>query len=105
MAGATTDIGGNGIVNGGGYASNFSYYGLPTNTSVSYHGNAAYTGTLYAPSANLALGGGGNNTYDFIGASVSRTVQMNGHFNFHYDEDLGRATDDGLFLITTWNEL
>jgi len=105
VAGTTTTISGNGVANQTGNAADFSYYGLPGNTSVSYTGNAAYVGTIYAPNAALALGGGGNNTYDLVGATVSKTVQMNGHFNFHYDEALGKATDDGLFVVTSWNEV
>ncbi|HSH14605.1 MAG TPA: hypothetical protein VLD18_01130, partial [Verrucomicrobiae bacterium] len=60
---------------------------------------------IYAPQAHLSLGGGGSTAYDFVGASVSRTVQMNGHFNFHYDEALGRTDTEGLFVIASWNEL
>lgn len=105
VAGASTSLGGNGVMNGNASATNFSYYGLPSNTSVTFNGNAAFTGTIYAPQAALSLGGGGNNAYDFVGASVSRTVSMNGHFNFHYDEALGRMGNDGGFVVASWNEL
>lgn len=105
VAGATTSLGGNGVMNSNASATNFSYYGLPSNTSVTFNGNAAFTGTIYAPQAALSMGGGGNNTYDFVGASVSRTVSMNGHFNFHYDEALGRMGSDGGFVVASWNEL
>ena len=105
VAGASAALGGNGVVNGSASATNFSYYGLPSNTSVSFSGNAAFTGTIYAPNAALSLGGGGNNTYDFVGASVSNTVQMNGHFNFHYDELLGRLNNGGGYTVVSWNEL
>jgi len=104
VAGASASLGGNGVVNGSASATNFAYYGLPSNTSVSFGGNAAFTGTIYAPAAALSLGGGGNNTYDFVGASVSNTVQMNGHFNFHYDEMLGRQGGGAAYYITSWNE-
>ena len=101
----SASLGGSGVVNGTGNAANFSYSGLPSNTSISFSGNAAFVGTIYAPSAALHLGGGGSTTYDFVGASVSKTVQMNGHFNFHYDENLGKATSDGYYVVTSWNEL
>lgn len=104
VAGASASLGGNGVVNGSASATNFSYFGLPSNTSVSFSGNAAFTGTIYAPSAALSLGGGGNNSYDFVGASVSNTVQMNGHFNFHYDEMLGRQNNGASYYVTSWNE-
>jgi hypothetical protein len=105
VAGASTSLGGSGVVNGTGSATNFSYYGLPSNTSVSFSGNAAFVGTIYAPNAALQLGGGGSNTFDFVGASVSNTVQMNGHFNFHYDELLGRQNNGASYYITSWNEI
>ena len=105
VKGTSASLGGNGVVNGSANATNFSYYGLPSNTSVSFSGNAAFTGTIYAPNAALSLGGGGNNTYDFVGASVSNTVQMNGHFNFHYDELLGRLNNGGGYTVVSWNEL
>jgi hypothetical protein len=105
MQGASASIGGNGIVNDGGYAINCLYFGLPTNTSLSFSGNAAFTGAVYAPEAAFSLGGGGNNTYDFVGASVTSTVTMNGHFHFHYDEALGRSNWGDGYVVNSWNEL
>lgn len=104
VAGASTSLGGNGVVNGSASATNFSYFGLPSNKTVSFSGNAAFTGTIYAPSAALSLGGGGNNSYDFVGSTVSNSVQMNGHFKFHYDEMLGRQNNGAAFYIASWNE-
>ncbi len=105
VAGPSTSLGGNGVMNNAGNAMNFMYYGLPSNTSVSMSGNAAFTGTIYAPSAALTLGGGGNNDYDFVGASVTDSVRLNGHYNFHYDENLGRLGPKRGYTITSWNEI
>ena len=44
MAGATTTIGGNGVVNDSQEAKNFQYYGLPSNRITSY--NVCYTKLL-----------------------------------------------------------
>lgn len=96
---------GQGIINSSGRAENFLYFGTPRNTSISLGGNAAFTGAIYAPNADFTLGGGGNNTWDFIGASVTKTVKMNGHFNFHYDENLRRIGPSRGFLVTSWREL
>jgi hypothetical protein len=85
-------------------AENFQYYGLPSNTSIQLGGNAAFVGTIYAPQADFSLGGGGNNTYDFVGASVTKTVKMNGHFNFHYDENLSRVGPARGYVPTLWAE-
>jgi hypothetical protein len=105
VAGASADISGQGILNTDGKAADFGYWGLKSNTSVSLSGNAAFTGTIYAPQAALTMSGGGNNTYDIVGATVSNTVKMNGHFNFHYDEALGRRGPRSGYTITSWNEI
>src|SRR5262245_8115123 len=52
-------ISGQGIVNYKASANSFYYLGLPTDTS---------------------------EVYDFVGSSVTRSLTLNGHYNFHYDE-------------------
>jgi hypothetical protein len=101
----TADIGGQGIVNSTGQAGNFNYNGLPSNTYINFGANAGFVGNIYAPEAYFALGGGGSTTYDFVGRSVTQSVKMNGHYNFHYDEALPLApTFDG-YAAMSWNEL
>lgn len=104
MYGPTFKIAGNGVVNDNEWAGAFYYFGLPSNSSVQFNGNAAFTGVIYAPQAAFTLGGGGNNTYDFIGASVSRTVKMNGHYHFHYDEALKKNGLGRGYIPTSWKE-
>ena len=98
-------LAGNNTINSAGFADNFHFWGLPTCTSVTFSGNAGFTGTIYAPQAAFTLNGGGNDIIDFIGASVTKSVTMNGHFNFHYDEILGRIGPSRGFYITSWTEL
>jgi hypothetical protein len=106
MAGATANIGGNGVVNDTGIASAFAYYGLPTNTQINLTGNGAFYGTIYAPQADFNLKGGGkSSTDDFTGASITKTTTMTGNFNFHYDESLIRLTTLGGFDPVSWTEL
>ena len=88
-----------------GYASAFQYWGLPSNTSLDIGGNGTFTGTVYAPEAALTMHGGGNNTVDFIGASITQSVSMVGHFNFHYDETLGQSAGGGNYIVTRWDEM
>ena len=104
VACATASLGGNGVQNTGD-AMTFIYYGLPSNTSLSFGGNATFTGVIYAPSADFSLGGSGSGDYDFIGASISKTVTMTGHFHFHYDESLARRFPIGEYKIFSWNEI
>jgi hypothetical protein len=105
VSGSTASLAGGGVINANANALSFQYLGLPSNTSLSFSGNAQFTGTIYAPNADFTLGGGGNNTYDFVGASISKTVKMNGHFNFHYDEALGKNGPSRGFIVTSWNEI
>ncbi len=105
VGGSSASLGGNGVINTTANAMNFFYYGLPSNTSLSFSGNAAFTGVIYAPNADFTLGGGGSTTYDFVGAGISSTIKMNGHFNFHYDEALGKNGPSRGFIVTSWNEI
>ncbi len=105
VAAPSARLSGNGVINNGGNATNFYYFGLPSNTDVSFGGNAAFTGVIYAPQADFHLGGGGSTTYDFVGASVTKTVHMNGHFKFHYDEALRRHGPSRGYIIQTWDEI
>jgi hypothetical protein len=82
-------IGGNGVVNDG-RPKDAMYYGMPSSTNLGYSGNGTFVGCIYAPNADFILNGVGNNVDDFVGASVTRTVRMQGHFNFHFDESLKR---------------
>jgi len=104
-AAGDVDIGGNGVANLSGNAANFYLKGLPSATSVKMSGNAAFTGVIYAPSAALTLGGGGSTDYDFVGASISNTIKLNGHYKFHYDENLGRVGGARDWVVASWNEI
>jgi len=98
---ASASIGGLGIINATGIAANFSYYGLPSNTSVSIGGGAGFTGLIYAPNAALSLNGGGH----VSGAVMCRSASVNGAFSFHFDEALGRSLAFRRFAITSWDEI
>jgi hypothetical protein len=80
-------------------------YGLPSLTSINFGGNAAFNGTIYAPQADFSFGGGGNNTYDFVGALVARSCTLNGHANFHYDESLKRNGPGIGYIPFSWTEI
>ncbi len=105
MTGSSAKFAGQGIVNESGNALDFAYYGMSSNSEIKLSGNAGFVGTIYALDAALTLGGGGSDTSDFIGASVTGSVKMNGHFNFHYDENLGREGPGSGFVATAWHEI
>jgi hypothetical protein len=58
------------------------------------------TGFVYAPNADVSLGGNGA----FNGAIMSKTASINGGFAFHYDEALKNAMPKR-FAISSWSEL
>ena len=57
----SVSLSGNGIMNLNQDAATFGVYGLPSCTSLSLSGNAAFTGIIYAPQAHASFNGGGNN--------------------------------------------
>src|SRR6267378_3051896 len=79
------------LVNTSANASTFQLYGLPTLTALTWGGNASNTGIVYAPQAQVSLGSGGNITIDCQGAFLANSINVNGHFNFHFDENLKRS--------------
>jgi len=101
---ASVSLSGNNTANSSGLATSFHFWGLPACTSVTFSGNAAFTGAIYAPSASFHMNGGGNNNIDFVGAAIARSITMNGHFNFHYDEALAREGGGG-YIVGSWNEM
>lgn len=103
--GGEADFAGRGVGNANASATNFFYWGLNSNTSLGLRGNSAFTGLIYAPYAAFTLGGGGYNPYDFVGASVTGSVRLNGHYSFHYDESLANLNNNGMFVVTEWNEI
>jgi hypothetical protein len=83
---------------------NLNYYGLPSLTSITYSGNAAFVGVVYAPSASVTMNGGGSTDVDFIGSLVADTITMNGHYKLHYDESLSRS-GAAVYVVQSWQEL
>ena len=104
VAGANASIAGVGI-NNTGWATNFMYYGLPSNKNLTMQSNGEFTGSIYAPDTDLRMSGGGSGIMNFIGACIMKNITVNGHYNFHYDEALGKYGPKGTFVIVNWVEL
>jgi hypothetical protein len=99
----TMSMSGNPTVDSG-RARNFWYYGLPGVTSVTFGGTSSFIGVIYAPEASLTLNGGGNNN-GLIGSSITKSITMNGHFDFHFDQDLLSVSPIRAYVVTSWIEL
>jgi len=104
MDGPSFKVNGSSVVDGG-LAASLCYYGTTNNTSITFGGNASFTGTIYAPEATLTQSGGGSSTYDFVGAAVLSSANINGHFSFHYDESLATTGPKRGYLPVSWTEL
>ena len=96
--GGTCTVSGSGIVNGTGKPSNCAIYGLPTCTTVTYSGSAAYQGTVNAPEADFTFSGSAG----AYGAYTAKTILISGSGGVHYDEALGSPT---AYLVASWNEV
>ena len=83
---------------------NFLVYGLPTMTSITLSGTSSFIGAIYAPEASLTLNGGGNSN-NLMGAAIVKTVTLNGHYDFHYDEALADWGPAKSFTANSWQEL
>jgi hypothetical protein len=65
-------------------------------------GNARFAGAIYAPYANFRLAGGGNNGH-FLGAAVLGSIDINGRYQFHFDEALRFAPQPvHRYAVTSW---
>ncbi len=103
--GSSITVGGNGVINPSGFAGNFILYCTDNCTDFTLNGNGEFTGVLVAPNADVKMNGGGSGDEDFIGCLMVNSVRMNGQFEFHYDEALGRMPANGRYLITSWDEI
>ena len=67
---------------------------------VAVGGNAAVSGLLNAPNADVTLGGGGNLGY-WVGAIQAENVTLQGGYPIHYDVNLGRVGGNLGIVIST----
>lgn len=106
MQGSAFTLGGGALIdNPSGHPDRFFLYGLPSCTSVTFGGNGNFYGCIYTPNADFYLGGGGSDTWDFVGSSVTSTVTMNGHYNFHFDENLRNVGPAKAYVAYSWEEI
>lgn len=98
---------GNGVINNKTFNTHaFAIYDvLGSSPSISLGGNGAGTGYIYTPSSALSFSGGGNNTYDVVGAIFCKTISINGHYNFHFDTSLAPALPADQFIVINWQEV
>jgi hypothetical protein len=101
--GGKGSISGGGVVNdsqgnGAGKPGSFSYYGLPTSTSLIYSGQADFVGTIYAPQAAVNITGGSS----VFGAIICDSFTCSGGSGVHYDQGLSGG---GLLTVISWREI
>lgn len=104
-AGGSVSLNGGGVMNGSGFATNLTLYGLPTSTSISYAGGSDFVGTIYAPQAAFTMTGGGNTIYNLVGSAVAKTIKLNGKYQVHYDESLSQIAAGAHYYVASWQEV
>ncbi|WP_309400399.1 DUF7305 domain-containing protein [Cerasicoccus maritimus] len=73
--------------------------------SIDYHGNAALSGVIYAPEADVSLKGGGSGG-EVLGAIIANTIKVTGTYGFHYDVQLKNLFfEEDSWRMESWNEL
>lgn len=99
-------IGGNGAFAGGGIINtstvpgNLEIYGLGNGTTLSFSGNSAFYGAIYAPHSSISLTG----TSDYFGAVAAQDIVLQGTANLHYDENLRSDGPTEGYAIAYWQE-
>jgi hypothetical protein len=84
---------------------NLAIYGLASVSKIDLGGNAAFTGTIYAPTAAFSFDGGGNNNYDFVGSVTAYSATLKGGAQFHFDENLLRNGPASGYIPQYWKEI
>jgi hypothetical protein len=101
VAAPRAHVAGQGVVNESSQPASFIYYGLPSNQHLAVSGEGEFAGVIYAPDTSLRL----NGTGEFYGGVVAKEATMNGDFNFHFDESLGRLKELQHIQVVNWNEI
>jgi hypothetical protein len=96
----SASMGGSGVSNMAKDPWRFSYWGMKSNTRVTFNGSSEFYGLLYAPYADLTLGGGSV----IYGGIVSKTVNGTGGFTLHYDKCLSQESR-ARYIVINWDEM
>lgn len=104
-------IGGNGITNTDGTATDFEIFGTAAmdgddaGQDIKVAGNGQLAASVYAPNADVSLNGGGTDG-EVLGGVVALTATITGGSAFHFDEALRGITDgDGTYSVDRWLEM
>jgi hypothetical protein len=104
VAGANTKIGGNGVMN----ANSLGLVLRLLGTAVEHQHCDEWQCRIHRDHlcsfGRADARGGGSTRYDFVGATITGSVKMNGHFQFHYDEALKGFGPRRGYAVTSWEE-
>ncbi|MDB6054781.1 MAG: hypothetical protein JWN25_2304 [Verrucomicrobiales bacterium] len=95
-----------GVENGGGDATKFAYYGLPSSAGgiLSLNANSRFVGTIYSPNQDVRLSSSNTSDLDFVGSVVANSATASGHFLMHFDENLKKSGGSS-YVVLSWNEI
>jgi hypothetical protein len=97
-AGGQLKLGGGGVANGTGVATNFTVIGLSSSTQITYSGNSDFVGGILAPQTDVKMSG----TTKFFGSVISKSFTSTGTSEFHYDEAMAIKSS---LVVGKWEEL
>ncbi len=103
MGGSKFEVRARNVDINGGNATQFQYYGLPTNRDLRFgkKGDTALTGIIYAPKAKIKIEGGN----DVVGSVVGKCIHLKHDGAFHYDEAINIiGSDYDTYVVKTWQE-
>jgi len=97
------ELTGKAAINDGGIPGRCLIYGTSECEEIKINGDANFYGAVYAPAAHIHPKGNGD---DRFGAFVGRSIQIDGHGNYHYDEALRTVSSGSLqsYRVTCWQE-
>jgi hypothetical protein len=101
MGGHKFEVAGKNIDVNNGNATQFQYYGLPSNKDIRIKKNGDFTGIIYAPKAKIKVEGAG----DAYGSIVGKCVHFKHDGQMHYDEAINKlGTLMDIYALSAWKE-
>ena len=88
-----------------GNAKQLAYFGLAGNTLVDFTQVKSFTGTVFAPNAEVKIGRSHSTRFSFIGSCIGASLTTRGGCDFHFDQNLQRAGPALGWTISQWKEL
>ena len=88
-----------------GNAKQLAYFGLAGNSLLDFTHISSFTGTVFAPHAQLKMGRSHSQRFSFTGSCIGASLTTRGGCDFHFDQNLPRSGYTLGWTIAQWQEL